>query len=61
MKWHRRVSTGAISKLLMRAALPNFLKTELLKDGRDLPGLQRRDLAHGSSHGDGLHPHEFPF
>ena len=58
MEGHRRSATVDVSKLLMRAALPNLDEAQLSEERDDLARLQDRNPAHRSRHLDGLRPDE---
>jgi hypothetical protein len=46
MKWHGGASSGSVTKLLMRATLPDLRKTKLEENGDDLCRLENCDVAH---------------
>ena len=58
MKGDSRAASAAVSELLVRPALPDFGKPQLLQDGDDFAWLQNGNIAHGSGDGDVLHSHK---
>ena len=54
-------ATSAVAKLLVRTALPHLNKTRPSQDRCYFGGLENRNIAHDSGHGDVLHPDKFRF
>ena len=46
MERHGGITTSAITKLLVRTALPDFIKPELMKNSHDFGGPENRNVPH---------------